>query len=1565
MARDKDSILSNYDGSEIAIIAANGRFPGAKNVAQLWQNLCNSVDSITFLSDKELIDNGVPEEIINQSNYVKAAGLVEDIEYFDASFFGFSPREAELLDPQYRLFLEIAWEALELAGYTSEKYSGRIGIYAGSGGLNNYYTFNIYPDHRQLIEWGQDKEDVGFNFESIFAANAKDFLTTYVSYKLNLKGPSVNIQTACSTSLVAVHLACQSLLNGESDIALAGGISLRIPQISGYFYSQQGVYSPDGHCHTFDANAKGAIFSSGAAIVVLKRLSDAIEDGDNIIAIIKGSAINNDGYEKIGFTAPSIDGQAEVIAEAQAIARVSADTIGYIEAHGTGTELGDPIEVTALTKAFRASTDKTSFCAIGSIKTNIGHLDSAAGVTGLIKTSLSLKNKMIPASLHFEKPNSRIDFENSPFYVNTKLNSWSESNTPRRAGVTALGIGGTNAHVVLEEAPTIETDPYSRSWQVLFLSAKTETALEKATENLKEFLIDNPDVFLPDLAYTYQVGRKDFNFRRIAVCKNNSHAKEVLSQQDNKYVFSQYQESKNPSIVFMFPGGGAQYVNMAKEIYQQEAVFRECLDQCAEILLLQTDIDFRKVLYPDNEEIENATKQIKSTSVALPTLFSVEYAMAKLWQSWGIQPSAMIGHSLGEYVVACLAEVLTLEEALSLVLLRGKLFEKLPSGSMLSVALSEKELLPLLNPSLDIAAINSPNVCLVAGASSIIEEFAQELSNKNIDSRRLAIDTASHCRLVEPILEEFTRYVEKLPSRQPQLPYVSNVTGCWITDEDLANPQYWVKHLRHTIRFGDGITLLLENAKQVILEVGPQTLSGLIRQQISKDKQTQVLSSIRHPQEQESDVTYLMRNFGKLWLSGVEIDWKAFYSSQQRQRIAAPTYPFEKQRYWINSTKKETSKIQQIPKGQKPNIADWFYLPVWEEILPATATNSVDKNKVSNWLVFTKNAFSNHLVTSLQNANQKVTVVKVSESFLKENDFSYAINPTKNEHYQLLIKSLREQQQAIDYVVHCWNLDTDSSFINEKNTIKSFEEWQSLGFYSLLFLTQALNSNYFTNDIEITVLSTQLQSVTGQELILAEKATLLGIIKVISQEYPNLHCRSIDIDLPNQGIQLTRQIDKITQELLHELLATDTKHKETVLAYRNGRRWRQQFKPVHLKQSLKQNTLKEDGVYLITGGLGNIGLTFAEYLATLVKCKQVLLSRSNFPASEQWDNWLATHPNTDPISEKIHRLRKIEALGSQLLIINADVANKEQMSDALKKIKENFTKINGLIHSAGIAGRGVVQVMEELQEEKCKIHFLPKCHGLINIAELLGNEELDFYLLISSLSSILGGLGLAAYASANSFVDAFARKQSLESQTFWYGRNWEAVQITEDSSSEAQVGKLETMHGEKIAQYAITVAQLQETTERVLTTLSVAPQLIISSGELSIRMEGWVRNSSELQTDQKPLHQRPTLQTAYEKPRNEIEEQISDIWQQLLGVKDIGIHDNFFELGGHSLLATQIVTRLRAMYQVELSLQKLFEHPTVAELAELIEELLLEQLEEMSDEEALDLINQNPDNTLE
>ncbi|HEX3130887.1 MAG TPA: SDR family NAD(P)-dependent oxidoreductase, partial [Thermoanaerobaculia bacterium] len=1145
----------------VAIVGMAGRFPGAANVDELWQNLLDGRETVTFFSDEELLAAGVDAELLKDPGYVKAGSVLEGIDLFDAELFGYSPREAELMDPQQRLFLQCAWEALENAGYDPDRFAGSIGVFGGSSMSTYLLNLASSPEAARSI-----------NVLQAGLGNSSDSLTTRVSYKLNLRGPSVAVQTFCSTSAVAVHLACRSLLSGECDMALAGGVRVAVPHRAGYLWEPGGIDSPDGHTRTFDARGRGAIVGNGVALVLLKPLEKALADGDTIHAVIRGSAVNNDGSAKVGYTAPSVDVQAQVIAEALEAAGVEPAAIGYVEAHGTATELGDPIEAAALTKVYGSAGQ--GVCAIGSVKTNMGHLDRAAGVTSLIKTALSLRHGVIPPSLHFETPNPKLNLESSPFYVQTRLTEWPAGpGRPRRAGVNALGIGGTNAHFVLEEPPAPSSGETLRPRQLLLLSAHTETALESLTQRLAEHLESGPD--LADVAYTLQVGRQVLSHRRMVVCRDAADAVEALGSLDVRRVSTWSGESRRRPVVFLFPGLGDHYPGMAAELYRQEPTFREVVDRCADLLRPELGVDVREALFsegtdvkPDlralfgrgtrgDRETDEATRRLNETWLTQPSVFVVEYALACLLQEWSLMPQAMIGYSLGEYVAACLAGVFSLEDALLLVARRARSIHGLPAGAMLAVPMGEEQARTLLGDSLSLAAVNGPSLCVLAGPLAEVEALEARLTREGVACRRLQTVHAFHSSMMEPLADAFAELVDRVEKHPPRIPYLSNVTGTWITADQATDPGYWVRHLCEPVRFEEGIRELLKDRDRLLLEVGPgQTLGSFFKQHPQWSEEQVALPVLRPSYQQVSDQELLLGTLGKLWLAGVELDWPGFYRHESRRRVPLPTYPFEGKRYWIGPDGGQSvTAPKKAATGKKPDPAEWFYQPVWRESsLPAAEPTE------SRWLIFIDGGGLGSRLAESLSGSLSVDTVSIGEGFQELEPGSWVLDPCRPEGYRELMRSLREAGRIPNRIVHLWTV-TEGGL--------SFDVEQELGFYSLIHLAQALGEQRITSPLRLEVVTSRVQPVLEGEPVEPGRWTVLAPCKVIPQEYPHITCRSIDVD------------DINADGLAAELHGASS---DLAVAWRGGSRWVQVFEPVRLEAGEVESRLRPQGVYLITGG---------------------------------------------------------------------------------------------------------------------------------------------------------------------------------------------------------------------------------------------------------------------------------------------------------------------------------------------------------------------------------------------
>ncbi len=878
----------------VAIIGIAGRFPGADNHLQLWENICNGEESISFM-EKDDLDPSLRPDLVGDKDYVRARGMISDAEKFDAAFFGMTPREAQILDPQHKLFLETSWQCFEDAGYNPSTYDGLIGVYAGAG-FNNYFIDNVLPNGAIIEMMGRHQVEL---------ANAADYLATRISFKLNLKGPSISLYTGCSSSLVAVCNAFDALFGYQCDMALAGGVFVCSPQNSGYLYKQGEIFSADGHTRAFDAKATGTVFSNGAATVLLKRYPEAVEDRDNIYAVIRGAALNNDGSEKASYTAPSIDGQAQVIAMAQANGDVSPDSIAFIEAHGTGTPIGDPIEVAALTKAFRLKSDRKQFCALGSLKANIGHLDAAAGVAGLVKTALALQHRKLPPSLHFDTPNPEIAFEESPFFINDKLLDLSDRPFPLRAGVSSFGVGGTNAHVIVEEAPSrqqMEGATGDRPNRFLLpLSAHSDGSLKELCGNLAHHLSGCRQEDLADIAYTLQNGRTHLRKRHCVFGEDIDTLTEELQ------TFSQAKQVRRRSdelisgrqIAFIFSGQGSQYVNMGLDLYRQEPVFRKIMESGFEHAEKKHSLDLRSVIYPEKGGEEGAVQQLSETFITQPALFLVEYGMARLMIEKGIEPSYLIGHSIGEYTAACVSGVLKFEDALDLVVMRGRLIQDLEHGQMVAVFQSEEEVSKYLGSEVSLATVNGASMCVLSGSKPALSKITAILEKEGIRFTVLRTSHAFHSHMLEPILDTFKEEVAKYSFGEPKIPFVSNLSGKLITSEEAASPDYWTSHLRNTVRFFNGLETLYENAN-LLIEVGPGNgFATLAQQHPAKTKEHRVLSCLRHPKEEVSDFEYLFRTCGQIWESSLEFDFQPLMGGYEGWRVVLPTYAFERKRHWL------------------------------------------------------------------------------------------------------------------------------------------------------------------------------------------------------------------------------------------------------------------------------------------------------------------------------------------------------------------------------------------------------------------------------------------------------------------------------------------------------------------------------------------------------------------------------------------------------------------------------------------------------------------------------------------
>ncbi len=1376
-----NSDTDDFGGYGIAIVGMANRVPGAKSPEEFWHNLENGIESVKFYSDEEMAAAGVTPDLLKNPHYVKAGAHLDNFDHFDPDFFGFSPKEAGILDPQHRQFYECCWEALERAGHPPSKFDGAIGVYAGSG-MAAYLAQNIMTN-KELVD------SVGM-FLLRHTGNDKDFLSTRVSYSFDLKGPAVNVQTACSTSSVATHLACQALLSEECDMALAGGVTIDLPHNRGYLYKENEILSPDGHCRAFDHRSKGTIFGSGTGVIVLRRLEDAIADGDHIHAVIIGSAVNNDGSAKVGYLAPSVEGQAEAITEALEIADVDADTIGYVECHGTGTPVGDPIEVAALSAAFNETTERKGFCGLGSVKSNIGHLDTAAGVAGLIKAALSLENKKIPPSLNYEAPNPTIDFARSPFYVNDKLKAWKAGDEPRRAAVNSLGVGGTNAFVILEEPPEAEASgAYERSNYLLSFSAKSRKSLDAYGEKFAQFLKDNPDINMADAAYTLFEGRESFEHRRVMAVHSREEAIEVIEKNDQRRVYTHSADDVEKSVVFMFPGGGAQYADMGKGLYGTEAVFKQYMDEGFAYLKEKTGHDYKKFVFVDEQSLDDVNQELQKPSVQLPLIFMVEYALAKLWMSMGVEPKALIGHSMGENTAACLAGVFSYTDGLGLVLLRGQLMDEVPEGGMLSVELSAEELKKHLHEKLALAAVNSPVLSVASGTKEDLAALSEKLTALDIDNKAVRIDIAAHSWLLDGILQRFGDYLRSITLNKPQIDFISNYTGTWITEAEATDPEYWVKHLRNTVKFANGIDVLLEEEGRIFLEVGPGNILGSLTRQNPEAPAQRVFSTLRHPKEETPDDSFFYTVWGRLWAVGLDVTAAQIFGDAVRHRIPLPTYAFNHNPYFIEPGKPAQDSGQVFAAIEKlENLDEWYRKPVW--LQQGVLSKPTEKQ---NWLVFLDDSgIGETLVEKLRGDGHTVVTIEEGDAYYQVSQTRYKLSPELGlEAYSTLVKDLVASGHFPDRILHLWLLTQDESFRPGSSFLHRNQEH---GFYSLFFFARAMaDDGLVDRKVDAWVYANGMLQVADESVAYPEKATVLGPCKIIPREFPNIAVACFDVDLPNKpersGFFGKKESTEIPDNLL-ALMRTElyAPIENGLYAYRGNVRWQRHYdrEPLtHAEQAI-ENRLREGGVYLVTGGLGGIGYVMAQALAKSYQAKLVLINRTPLPDRSEWAEWLVKHGHDDKISRNIGKVRKLEELGADVLVLSGDVTDTDRMKEIVDEAQEKYGAINGVIHGAGTINDGLIQMKNQGDVEEV---FAPKVYGTLVLDELFKGKALDFFVLFSSTSTVIAPVGQIDYVAANAFLNAYAQHRNVSESGYTVAVNWGVWnEVGMAASSAAQMG---------------------------------------------------------------------------------------------------------------------------------------------------------------------------------
>ncbi len=1249
---------------DIAVIGVAGRFPGAENIAAFWDNLVSGRESISLLSHKELLDEGFPEELINDPNYVKSKGVLENIEYFDGSFFSYSPRECEVMDPQLRILHECAWHALEDAGCDPFSYKGLIGFFAGS--LTNAFWINNLSNN--ISELAESWEAENYNIS----------VTTPISYKLDLKGPSVRVETACSSSLVAIHHACRSIIEGTSDMAIAGGVSVTLPKKSGYLYKEGMIRSKDGHCRAFDEQANGTLTGDGVGLVVLKRLDDALACKDNIYAVIKGSAINNDGSAKIGFTAPSVEGQAALLSKVYAEANVDPNAISYIEAHGTGTSIGDPIEIEGLKKAFNSN--KKNVCAVGSVKSNIGHLNAAAGVAGFIKTVLALRHKQIPQSLHFSKPNPKLDIEDSPFFIQNKLSEWKKNGSPLLAGVSSFGIGGTNAHILLQEAPEHQlcgNNPKEANHNLLLLSAHTKEALDKRTGDLLSFLSENEHIHLEDVAYTLQVGRRSFDYKRAIICTDKEEAIRLLSTSNlsSHRTMCQYTQTEAKSCAFVFQN---EEFPEKREVLASLLKTNPLLYQETQKCLLAADLAQHINIDDFLQASERYIIKGLSGNTADILEFLIKYCLAKITIDLEARPDSMIGDSFGELLIACISGVLQLNDALTIL--------------------------------------------------------AYLTGIKN-DNNQTALN-------ITAITEGFKTAFNKIQFGKAELPYISVMTGSWITNENYTSCEYWFRLFSQDQNLNNGFRLLQLNQDRKFVFFNLNHQKGNVNG--SEINRNNGIFFVNRNVEYSKAITSMLAN---IWLNGLPIKWDSLWANQPVKKVSLPNYIFEKQYYWkYGSLKpKRSSEI----KSSRLNSDGWYYAPVWKNT-PIPVNIVIPKE--STWLIFHDNSsLGSSIISHLRERGNSVTVIKQGDEFKKVNQHDYNLNAGDSSGYKQLFQSL--STGAYTNILYLWSSNQENKDILTYTFL-----------YSLINLLQAIASKNDKNDCLISVLTQNMEQVFEGEKPDASTSLLKGVIKVAMQEFPSIKMQSIDLNNSQQ--------DYVT--ILHNHICLGKEGSPAHIALRNEERFIETYERLFLPAQKKVNcSFKNEGVYLITGGLGGISLEIVKHLShNYNKVKLILTSRSNFPAPSEWDN-PTNNIQDDGYNRKISMLKECIVNGSDIMVLKANSADYEDMQSVFDKTLSTYGRIDAIIHTAGVNDGGMII---SASKKSIKNTLDVKVKGAIILKRLIKeklNNHIDYLVFFSSINSVIGSFGQVAYVAANIFLDQYAKEINNEGEIRALSIGWD------------------------------------------------------------------------------------------------------------------------------------------------------------------------------------------------
>lgn len=1414
----------------LAIIAMSARLPGGSTMQQFWSLLKEGRSAIQTLSEQALREAGVPTELIANPAYVKCCVPLEGADLFDAAFFGYSPRQAASIDPQQRLFLECAWEALERAGYGCIPPHLTAGVFGGCG-YNGYLMRCLLEDFRS------DPENV---LQTIMDAD-KDFLTGRVAYKLGLTGPAVTVQSGCSTSLVAVHLACQSLLSHECDIALAGAASVVLPPHTGYLHVEGGIQSRDGACRAFEADASGTLRGNAVGLVVLRRLADAQADGDPILAIIRSTAVNNDGARKVGFTAPGLDSQIRLLRTGLELAGLQPADIDFVEAHGTGTALGDSIELTALQEVYASGTQRHRACVLGAVKTNIGHPDTAAGVVGLMKTVLSLEHRTLLPNVGFRRPNAMLAAPDSVFRVCAASEPWpSEPSRPRRAAVSSFGIGGTNAHVILEEAPVRADLAQTDTPEWLPISARTQPALEQTCTELARHL-ETHDLSLPDVAFTLQTGRRPYDHRRFIV---GSSIAQIIAALRAPSARAAAPQAVRRSVIFLFPGQGAQRQGMLAGLYRTDSELAQDVDSCAERLLPLHGVDLRELLCCPSAP---ANLDINDTFFAQPALFIAEYALARFWIRQGLTPAAVLGHSVGEYAAACIAGVLQPEDALALVAYRARASRELPDGVMVALSLPEADVRQLLIPGVHITAVNASQQCVVAGELPVMQTFMTALDSRGLDYQRLSVAKAFHTAAAAPVAQGMRGLARQTRLSTPRIPWISSVTAARMTDAQSRDPEHWGQHVEQPVQFAQALHALNSFGSSALLEVGPgRVLTGLARHELHY---TALFVALAH--DERTTRADLLSTLGEMWVSGVDVNFTA-QPRGARRRVELPVHPLERQNYLRSS-----GATQAVPAPVSNNrlpAERWFNLPSWQRSVFATA-HTYDAAAGAWLLLADEHGLAPSLAARLEQLGQDVILESV-------------------ENFADTFARLDREGRPVSRIIDCTTLSDDLP--------DSCAQSPSIYLPALTLsrMARAVAVRKLSRPLSLLVVTNRLFDISGCEQPHAPKAALQVFCRCMAQELPQIRCVIVDLPPPRPGEHLAAAYERYQDRLFAEI-ETGT---DSTLAYRQDLRFVPAYSMIEWPTAaapLRQ--IRVGGLYVITGGLGRIGLALARRLAGQYQTSLLLIGRRACAQPE--------------------RLRELQALGVTLLTAVVDAGDASALADAINEAERQCGPVRGVFHlAADLAHPSRSCQVAQLAPSDLEIQLAPKVGGLLALLDALGSRPLDFGVAFSSTSAILGGVGYGAYAAANAVMDSLISSRTDPRLAAWMSIGWDGW----------------LMPGLTPDPYALETEEGLDVLLR-LCCASPAPHIIVSATPFKPRVETWVsRKRTELGTQSLPSSAK-TSSSAQVLPRSALETQIAQIWQDLLGIESIGVTQSFLELGGDSLIGVRVISRLRETFRVSLA----------------------------------------------